>query len=64
VAAEVVGGFAQEAGGAETGIVDALAGLGAHHLHHGADDVALRVELAGVARRVRRHPLEQVFVDF
>ena len=60
----VVGGFAQEASGAKTGVVHVLARLRLNHLHHRADDMTLGVELTGVARRVGGHALEQVFINF
>ena len=62
--ANVVGGLAEEAGSAEAGVIDAFARLRLHDLDHGADDVALGVELAGVAGRVGSDTLEEVFVDF
>ena len=63
VVADVIGRLAQKTGGAKAGVVHALAGSRLHHLHHGADDVALGVELAGVTGRVGSHALEQVFVN-
>ena len=67
MAADEVGALASETRGAEAGVIDTVAGLGPNHLDHGADDVALGVELPGVARGVGGvggDALQEVLVDF
>ena len=54
----------EEASGTKAGIVDALTELRIHHLDHGANDVALGVELACVACGVGGHLLEKTLIDF
>ena len=46
----MVVGADQESGGAGGRVVDGLAEAGIDELHHGADDVAGRAELAELAR--------------
>ena len=58
---EVLPGVDEEAAGAGGGIDDALAGLRVDHLHHHADDVARRAELAVGAGGVEL--AEQVLVE-
>ena len=63
VIANEVCGLAQKSGRAKAGVVNPVARLGLHDLDHGADDVALGVELAGVAGRIGRDALEEVLVN-
>src|SRR5207249_2971374 len=54
---EMVGRGAEETRSSKAGIIGSLARFRSDNFHHGADDVALRIEFTGVPRRVRRHSL-------
>ena len=64
VFSNVLSRLGKKAGRPKARVINSISDLGTDYLDHCPDDVALRVEFARIAGRVRSHILQQPLIEF